>query len=124
MPASYLARHRPICTVLQEIRGIAETREDHVTMKLCDEATGYAQRMSAKLTEYKEAKLAEEKSLRSLLEVGAGHKDAHLTQVQPHVALSQAISLKRIADALEKTNEYGEIGFEAIAGTLKRMNWK
>ncbi len=33
---------------------------------------------------------------------------------------SVAISLKRIADVLEKTNGYGEMGFEAVAGTLER----
>lgn len=54
MPASYLTRHRPICTVLQDIRNLAMIRNDEETMKLCDEATGYAKSMSAKLSEYKE----------------------------------------------------------------------
>lgn len=53
MPASYLSRHRPICDVIAEIKAIASTREDDVTMKLCDEAADYARRMSAKLVEYK-----------------------------------------------------------------------
>lgn len=53
MPASYLARHRPLCTVLQEIRELAvrDGRDDIIA--LADEATDYAQRMSAKLTQYK-----------------------------------------------------------------------
>lgn len=55
MPASYLARHRPICTVLQEIRDAAIARHDNTIIKLCDEAIDYAQRMSKKLTEYKNA---------------------------------------------------------------------
>jgi len=37
---------------------------------------------------------------------------------------SIAISLKRIADVLELTNAYGERGFEAVAGTLSRLNLK
>lgn len=53
MPASYLAKHRPICAVLQLIRDIAEERGDEVTVELCDEAITYARRMSAKLVEYK-----------------------------------------------------------------------
>ena len=55
VPASYLSRHRPICSVLQDIRMLAVLRNDEETMKLCDEAITYAQSMSAKLTEYKEA---------------------------------------------------------------------
>lgn len=50
---SYLSRHRPICTVLQEIRELAEVRGDTATVKLCDEARDYAQRMSKRLMEYK-----------------------------------------------------------------------
>lgn len=60
MPASYLAKHRPICTVLQEIKEIAEnmpsSSESEKIAVLADEATGYAQRMSAKLQEYKDEK--------------------------------------------------------------------
>jgi hypothetical protein len=52
---SYLERHRPICTVLQDIRELAEERKDVKTIELCDEAIGYARRMSAKLVEYKNA---------------------------------------------------------------------
>lgn len=33
---------------------------------------------------------------------------------------SIAMSLKRIADALSKPNEFGEIGDAAIAGSIKR----
>ena len=54
MPASFLKRHRTICNVLEEIR------ERHVndlrTQELVDEAKNYAQRMSAKLVEYKREK--------------------------------------------------------------------
>lgn len=52
---SYLARHRPICSVLQLIREAAEQRGDAATIALCDEAIDYARHMSAKLTEYKAA---------------------------------------------------------------------
>lgn len=59
--------------------------------------------------------------------------DAYLDtieRIEPDIAMidadaayaSIAISLKRIADALEKTNEYGEMGFEAVAGSIRRMN--
>lgn len=34
--------------------------------------------------------------------------------------ISAAISLKRIADALQEPNEYGEIGGAAIAGSVRR----
>lgn len=34
--------------------------------------------------------------------------------------MSIAISLKRIADAMQSPNEYGEIGGEAIAGAISR----
>lgn len=34
--------------------------------------------------------------------------------------LSIAISLKRIADAMQEPNEYGEIGGAAIAGAIAR----
>lgn len=59
MPASYLTRHRPICDVIADIkRTVAAYSDDpYVTEqvdKLCDEATGYAQSMSAKLAEYKQ----------------------------------------------------------------------
>ena len=54
MPASYLKYHRPICAVLQEIRTLAEQRHDTHTMRLCDEAREYAERMSARLVQYKE----------------------------------------------------------------------
>lgn len=56
MPASYLARHRPICSVLADIRAAAviDGRDDIIV--LCDEARDYAQRMSRKLQEYKDAR--------------------------------------------------------------------
>lgn len=50
---SYLSRHRPICAVIQEIRELAEKRQDTATITLCDEAVDYARRMSARLVEYK-----------------------------------------------------------------------
>lgn len=53
---TFLHQHRPICAVLAEIRENAERRGDFDTMKLCDEAIKYAQRMSVKLTEYKNAR--------------------------------------------------------------------
>lgn len=54
MTGSYLARHRPICAVIEDIRQLAQARGDILTEKLCDEATQYAQSMSKKLVEYKE----------------------------------------------------------------------
>lgn len=58
MPGSFLSRHRTICEVLEEIRSRAY--EPDLTLdefnKLIDEAKDYAQRMSAKLMEYKLAK--------------------------------------------------------------------
>jgi hypothetical protein len=54
MPASYLARHRPICSVLEEIREIALSQNDTKIVSLCDEAIPYAKRMSNKLQEYKD----------------------------------------------------------------------
>lgn len=51
---SYLTRHRPICTVLQDVREIAERQGDDAIVKLCDEAITYARSMSARLTEYKQ----------------------------------------------------------------------
>lgn len=59
MPASYLARHRPICAVLEEIRIDALARGDTHTVALCDEAITYARRMSVKLSYYKEQLLDE-----------------------------------------------------------------
>lgn len=53
---TYLTRHRPICAVIQEIRELAAQNNDEYMMKLCDEARDYAQRMSVKLTEYKNAR--------------------------------------------------------------------
>ena len=35
-------------------------------------------------------------------------------------AISAAVSLKRIADALNSPNEYGEVGSVAIAGAIVR----
>lgn len=53
MPKSFLARHRTICMVLEEIRKLH--KDDPDTNMLIDEAKDYAQRMSAKLVEYKNA---------------------------------------------------------------------
>lgn len=58
MTESYLSRHRPICTVIDEIRERMKRIESNPiiaedVIKLCDEATDYAQRMSARLMEYK-----------------------------------------------------------------------
>lgn len=44
-----------------------------------------------------------------------------ITGVDPPGALASiAISLKRIADALERTNRYGEQGIEALSGAITR----
>ncbi len=55
MPASFMKRHRTICAVLEEIR--SEAYEPDMTLDrfnaLIDEAKGYAQSMSAKLTKNK-----------------------------------------------------------------------
>lgn len=48
---SYLSRHRPICTVIQEIAEIASAHGEERIVELCAEATDYAQRMSARLRE-------------------------------------------------------------------------
>lgn len=40
--------------------------------------------------------------------------------VQAHVLASIAISLKRIADAMQSPNEYGEVGGAALAGAISR----
>jgi hypothetical protein len=58
MPGSFLARHRTICAVLEEMRQELEKPNDdwethERVIKLIDEAKGYAQSMSAKLMEYK-----------------------------------------------------------------------
>lgn len=42
------------------------------------------------------------------------------TEGEKTVQLSMAISLKRIADALTTTNQYGEFGSEAIANSIWR----
>ena len=58
MTGSFLARHRTICAVLTEIK-IINNQEEHPNLlinALCDEAIDYAQRMSAKLVEYSNAK--------------------------------------------------------------------
>lgn len=46
---SYMARHRPICAVLEEIKEKAAQGSD--VSDLCDEAISYAKRMDAKLVE-------------------------------------------------------------------------
>lgn len=57
--------------------------------------------------------------------------DAYLDtikRIEPEIAMidtgaalaSIAISLRRIADALNSTNEYGEVGSAAFANTVKR----
>ena len=56
MPASFLARHRTICAVLEEIKQMAADGNTNGMEQLCDEAITYAQRMSAKLMEYKHEK--------------------------------------------------------------------
>lgn len=47
---TYLSRHRPICAVLAEMK---ERTDDEGMLKLINEALDYAQRMSARLIEYK-----------------------------------------------------------------------
>ncbi len=41
--------------------------------------------------------------------------------VQTHALVSIAYSLKRIADAMQEPNEYGEVGGAAIAGAISRL---
>lgn len=48
---SYMARHRPICAVLQELRDRLENLTDDHSITLVDEAILYAKRMDAKLVE-------------------------------------------------------------------------
>jgi hypothetical protein len=52
MARSYLSRHRPICSVIQEIKELAAARADYRTINLCDEAMDYAHSMSKRLVEY------------------------------------------------------------------------
>ena len=40
--------------------------------------------------------------------------------VKTHAIISIAFSLKRIADALQEPNEYGEVGGAAVAGAIAR----
>ena len=51
--SSFLERHRTICSVLYEIKEMAEAGNTAVIPALCDEAILYARRMSMKLMEYK-----------------------------------------------------------------------
>ena len=39
---------------------------------------------------------------------------------QTHALVSIAFSLKRIADAMQSPNDYGEVGGAAIAGAISR----
>ncbi len=41
--------------------------------------------------------------------------------IQTHALVSIAYSLKRIADAIQEPNEYGEVGGAAIAGAIARL---
>ncbi len=54
MPASFLKRHRTICEVLEEIRGMATFDNTNGLEELVDEAKDYAEAMSNKLAWYKE----------------------------------------------------------------------
>lgn len=56
MPASYLSKHRPICSVLEQILELAKARGDEEIVDLIEEAIPYAKSMSNKLSEYKEMK--------------------------------------------------------------------
>lgn len=58
--SSYLSRHRPICTVIEEIREKAEAMDIPSIVALCDEAKDYAQRMSNRLMEYKRKEVKQE----------------------------------------------------------------
>ena len=60
---TWLAQHRTICEVIEEIKLIAANNDDYELFMLCEEAMDYAQRMSERLQEYKkkeEAVLASE----------------------------------------------------------------
>ena len=46
--------------------------------------------------------------------------DVETSQLMDRVQLSTAISLKRIADAFNEPNRYGEVGSEAIANSIAR----
>ena len=48
---SYMARHRPICAVLEEIGNIATSDGRQDIVVLVEEAIQYAKRMDAKLVE-------------------------------------------------------------------------
>lgn len=55
--SSYMTRHRPICTVLDDARKLAEKNDDGDMIKLIDEAIDYARRMSKRLMEYKQKEM-------------------------------------------------------------------
>lgn len=54
--------HRTICDVLEEIKRMAEEAGEHDIVTLANEAKDYAQRMSAKLVEYKREKKERDRS--------------------------------------------------------------
>jgi len=55
----------------------------------------------------------------SALESGSGYY-AENGDNKTHAIVSIAMSLKRIADAMQEPNEYGEVGTAAIAGAILR----
>lgn len=56
MPASFLKHHRTICAALTELKEYGEKYNDRFIVQICNEAIGYAQSMSKKLSEYKAEK--------------------------------------------------------------------
>lgn len=54
---SWMKDHRTICATIEEIKSLASTRNEQDIVDLCNEAKDYAQRMSAKLIEYKKKEL-------------------------------------------------------------------
>lgn len=68
--------------------------------------------------------MAETTNLLNALEpdavAAAGEKGSAEEKMAAASVISIAISLKRIADAFETTNEYGEHGSAAISGSILR----
>lgn len=68
----------------------------------------------------------ERKSLSEILKPALEPGAVEFAAAYPHnplgeaLAISTAISLKRIADAMTETNEYGETGSQAVGGHVKR----
>lgn len=115
MTGSYLARHRPICAVLTDIRERAVAHDDTITILLADEATKYAQAMSAKLIEYSNAKLVANSSGN---QPAVASCPTGAVADQPAV-INLVLSRMGIDDAINLANQRG-----IILGNLRLSQYK